>query len=179
MRSLKHLLVSFTTLAGVLAFIAAPAFTVWGVILALALRRRRPTMPILNRKAGDVKADVWPEMTVRFRVNKCEFRDVAQLKADGKIKAESDLNDGLNLDLVVQDEGEYFGRHLFDGVDLDGQFAHRCRQFLDAIEYPDDEDIDTDRITDAEFIGVVGVQPESKDGQYPARNRIKKFLKVE
>jgi len=177
MKQLKRLVVSLFALAGVVVFTLAPAFTVWGIILTLALRRR--TVPIIERKASDLpKTNVVPEMTARLKVHKVEYRDAAALKAAGTVKQDSQVVDGLNLQLVIQDEGEYFGRYIFEQVDFEGQYSSRSRQFLDAIEYPADENIDTDRIVDAEFTGVIGIMKESADGKYPEKNRIKKFMKL-
>ena len=136
-------------------------------------------MPVIpGIKSSDIpKTNVLPDMTVRFRVNKADYRDVAALKAAGTLKADANLSDGLNLDLVIITEGQYFGRHVFDGVDFAGEYKHRSRQFLDAVEYPPDEDLDTDKLIDAEFIGTIRTQPESKDGKYEARNRVGKFMK--
>jgi len=138
-------------------------------------------MPLIpGVRVGDLpKTNLLPDMTARLRVNKAEYRDPEALKAEGKIKGDSKLSAGINLDLVVITEGEFFGRHVFDGVDVEGDFAYRSREFLEAVEYPADEDIDTDKLVDAEFIATIRTQKESNDGQYPAKNRIGKFMKVE
>lgn len=118
-----------------------------------------------------------PAATYRFRVNKAEINTVEAIrekKPDSRIE-----DDQLNLDLVVQDEGDFFGRHVFENLSLSGQFSWRARKFLDAIEYPDDEDLDTEKMVDAEFYGVVKVQPASvgKDGkEYDERNQVSKFI---
>jgi hypothetical protein len=138
-------------------------------------------MPVIQKKLSDLpKSSVIPAATYRLRVNKCDLftaEDARAKKADTKI-----TEDNLNMDFVVIDEGERFGRHIFDNLPLGGEFAWRTRQFLDAMEYPSDEDLDTDKLIDGEVIAVVTVQKESigKDGNtYPERNRIQKFMKVQ
>jgi hypothetical protein len=161
----------------VVIFQLSPLITVWGIILTLALRRGNKPMATIPMKVNDLpKTNLVPDGTYRLRVEAVEYRDVQALKDEGKIKAESKLDNGLNLNLVVQDEGEFFGRHIFEGVDLEGQYNSRSRHFLEACEYPADQDIDTDLLKDAEFIAVIGTRKETKE--YPAKNWIKKFMPI-
>jgi hypothetical protein len=134
-------------------------------------------MAIVQRKLSDLpKSSVVPEGTYRLRVAKSGLFTVEDAKAK---KADSKLQDDLiELDLVIVDEGPLMGRHIFDSLPLSGDFAWRLRKFLEAIDYPADEDIDTDRFVDAEVIGVVGIQKESADGKYPEKNRVNKFISV-
>lgn len=124
------------------------------------------------------KSSTIPKGTYRFRVAKVGFKDVAYFedlaKKNGKENKMKD--DVIELDLVVMDEGEFLGRHVFDSLPTSGSFANRLRKFLDAIDYPEEQDLNTDDLVNAEFMGVVSVQ--AAQGDYDERNRVKKFINI-
>jgi hypothetical protein len=129
-------------------------------------------MPVIPMKRGDFKAQtLLPDGTYAVRVAKATMVDVNDPNYKGQAKA-----DYINLDLVITDEGEVLGRHVFHILTLDPEKGGQTRQFLDAVDYPEDEDLDTDALVERECLAVVGREIAKPGSGYEDRNRVKKFL---
>ena len=141
-----------------------------------------------NLAGGEVKgSDPVPAGTYKCRLAKIEAFDPDLARAQGK-KTDAQ-HPSLRADWVVQDEGEMFGRHIFDNLVLTAGKSFMLRKYLDAIGWDDDKPVFADGqfvaqsdMIDAQAILVVEVEQERTDpntGQsYDARNRIKNYISV-
>lgn len=147
-------------------------------------------MKLPGRKAADMsESNTIPEATYRLRVNKFEFKTPKDATLMGK---DSDGNedyrdkDGkrkwpyFSADLVVQDEGEFFGRHVFDSyISTEPGDDWKLRMYWVAAELDPNEDFDSDQLLEAELYGVITLNKEGKgkDGKwYPAQNRVGRVI---
>jgi hypothetical protein len=130
-----------------------------------------------------------PEATYRLRVNKVTFKEPKDSEQSGenefgipvyRNKKGEDTYPYLTLDLVVQDEGETYGRHVFDNyLSLAPGDDWKIRQIMKALEFDEDEPLDTDTWIDRECYGVVTRQKagKGKDGNYyQAQNRVGRYM---
>lgn len=124
-----------------------------------------------------------PEATYRLRVKGVEFADPDNPVWKAAHPNSEAKHPGLNVDFVVQDEQVLgpnneevvvLGRHIFSNFTMKKGGDFMLRQLLDAINYPDDEDLDTDKLVDAEVLAVVTIQPKTE--KYEARNNIKRIM---
>jgi hypothetical protein len=141
-----------------------------------------------NLAGGEVKgSDPVPAGTYKGRLAKIEAFDPDEARAQGK-KTDAQ-HASLRPDWVIQDEGEMFGRHIFDNLTLAPGKAFMLRKFLDAIAWPDDKPVFEDGVfvgksdmLDAQVILVVEVEAERTDpntgNTYEARNRVKNYISV-
>jgi len=144
-------------------------------------------MPLpTNFKGSDAeKGEPIPGGTYRCSLKKIEAFDPDEARAAGKNTTAE--HPSLRADWVVQDEGEYFGRHIFDNLILTAGKNFMLRRFLDAIAWPDDKDIISDGVfvaasdmAEAECNLVVEIDPaKTIEGvTYEARNRVKAYITV-
>jgi len=145
-------------------------------------------------KQSDMAADnTVPEATYKLRCNKVTFKEPQE---DGKtcdVAGETEAGiptfvnkkgetvfPYLSLDWVIQDDGETFGRHVFDNyVSLAPGDDWKVRQIMKSLEFSEDDAFDTDEWIDRECFGVVTKQKEGKgkDGKwYPAQNRVGRYM---
>jgi hypothetical protein len=141
-----------------------------------------------NLAGGEVKgSDPVPAGTYKCRLAKIEAFDPDEARAQGK-KTDAQ-HASLRPDWVIQDEGEMFGRHIFDNLTLAAGKAFMLRKFLDAIAWPDDKPVFEDGVfvgksdmLDSECILVVEIEQERTDPNtgvsYEARNRVKNYISV-
>lgn len=128
----------------------------------------------LDMTAGDIPRNVpVPEAVYKVRIHKITPDTVTDSKTKEPIPV-------WNAQLVIQDEGEYFGRYLFDTFFLPpAQGAWKLRALAEAIDYPSDERLNADRMIDGECYAVVEIEPERTDERtqkhYDARNRVKTY----
>lgn len=141
-----------------------------------------------NFAGGDAKVgDPVPAGTYRCELRKIEAFDPDAARAAGK-KTDAE-HPSLKCDWVIQDEGEFFGRHIFDSLILTAGKNFMLRRFLDAITWPDEKAV----FENGEFVAqsdMTGVQcnlvveeekerTDEKTGtKYDARNRVKQFISV-
>ena len=144
-------------------------------------------MPIpTSFKGSDAQKDQPLEAgTYRCRLKEIKAFDPDQARAEGKKTTAKEPS--LKAVWVVQDEGDCFGRHLFDSMTLTAGKNFMLRKFLDAIAWDDDKDIITDGVfvAEAEMIDVecnlvIEVEPaRTVEGTtYDVRNRVKQFISV-
>lgn len=136
-------------------------------------------MPKLEgyRPKDMAETNLIPDGTYHLRINKVEYHpftpaDPSKPKNDDN----KDKQPYLNVDLVVQDEGDYFGRHVFDYVSLAKGDDWKMRQLCDATEKPEDWEVDTDEFIDNEVDAVVGTQKGKKG--YPDKNAVKRYISL-
>lgn len=115
--------------------------------------------------------DPIPDGTYRCRIAKVKLVDPSDPSYQGSAKAAY-----LNVDHVITEDGEFLGRHVFNIVTLEGGKRFQLRQLLEAIDYPENDDLDTERMEDAEVMVVVGTEPAK--GEYEARNRVRKYISI-
>src|SRR5262245_3771858 len=131
-------------------------------------------------------SDPIPEATYRLRIKEFDFADPGNpewKKENANSKAKHPY---LDTTFVVLDEVEaksgavVLGRHLFVNLTMKKGGDWLLRQLVEAAGKPDDWELDTDELVDAEVMGVVTIQPERVvDGQkYDAKNEIKRFASV-
>lgn len=123
-----------------------------------------PVIPGLTRK--QLGGDLIPDGTYQIRIAQAKY--VAA--ADGK----DAKYDYVNVDSVITEEGEFLGRHVFQNITLKPGSAFLAGQIEDALEHPEDQELDTDLWVDGEMLAVISTE-KGKAG-YSDRNQIKKFL---
>src|SRR5262245_11193109 len=136
-------------------------------------------------------SDPIPEATYRVRVkDEPEYNDHTDPEWRKKHPQSEAKHPGLNCTFVVQDEtvpnpegGDditVLGRHIFTNITMKKGADFMLRQLLEAIGYPEDDDLDTARLKDAECLAVVVIKParEVNGQKYEARNEIKRFMSV-
>lgn len=132
---------------------------------------------------GDIPKNVpIPEAVYRCRIHKIT-EDVVGAEKDAQGNVIKQGDPVWNVQLVVQDEGEFFGRYLFDTLFLPpARGAWKLRQLAESIDYPENENVNSDRMVDAEVLAVVEIESERTDPKtgkhYDARNRVKTYQSV-
>jgi hypothetical protein len=130
-----------------------------------------------------------PEGAYRVRTNKFEFKAPKNssnrgTELDPKYYDEKgeQTYPYFSADLIVQDDGEFFGRHVFDNyISTAPGDDWKLRQYADGAELPEDEDFESEKMVDSEFYVVVTKSKEGKgkDGNwYPAMNRVSRVMKL-
>lgn len=121
-------------------------------------------------------SDPVPEATYHLRIAKVDYANPDDPEWKAAHPNSEAKHPGLLFDFVVQDEGDLFGRHVFQNATMKKGGDWLLRQIVEALGKEDDWELDTDEMVDGEVMGVVLVKPASADGKYTARNEIKKFL---
>lgn len=132
-----------------------------------------------------------PEATYVLRCNKCTFKEPKDAERSGETetgvptftnKKGETVFPYLSFDFVIQDDGEQFGRHVFDNyVSLAPGDDWKLRQLMTAMEFDEDEALDTEAFVDREVTAVVTKTKagKGKDGKwYDAQNRIGRYLSL-
>lgn len=147
-------------------------------------------MKLSGYRPKDMSVDnTIPEGAYRVRTNKFEFKAPKDSTNKGTEDNPKFYNEKGELvypyfsaDLIVQDDGEFFGRHVFDNyITTEPGEDWKLRQYTDAAELPEDEDFDSDKMIESEFYVVVTKSKEGKgkDGNwYPAMNRVGRVIKL-
>ena len=123
-----------------------------------------PVIPGLTRK--QLGGELIPEGTYALRIHQAKFVTAAEGK-DAKF-------DYINLDCVVTEEGDFFGRHIFQNVTLKPAQAFLAAQIEEALGFDELHELNNDEWLDGELMGVVTIE-KGKQG-YSDRNHVKKFL---
>jgi len=117
-----------------------------------------------------------PEGTYKYRLAKFEYGDPSDPEWKPKHPNSQAKGRHLMLDLVVQDDGDQFGRHVFVPLSMEKGKDWLLRQLVEACGKDEDWELDTDELVDCEVMGVTIKRPAQ--GQYSESNNVKKFVSV-
>lgn len=113
--------------------------------------------------------------TYHLRINKVGYHPFQPADPSKPISDDNkDKQPYLDVDLVVMDDGDFLGRHVFDYVSLAKGDDWKMRQLCDATDKPEDWEVDTDEFIDNEVDAVVGVS-KGKRG-YSDKNIVKRYI---
>jgi hypothetical protein len=133
-------------------------------------------------KVGDMESGApIPEATYRYRIAKVEYGDPNDSAWKAAHPNSQAKGPHLTMDLVVIDEGEYLGRHVFSTLTFAKGKDFALRQVCDALGKEEDWMLideqgvpHWDEFVDCEVLGVTTISTPTEAYPNP-RNNIKKF----
>ena len=116
-----------------------------------------------------------PEAIYHLRVDKADYK-LSKEKGNPMIECQFTV-------FGPDDAEEYHGRKVFENLMLTGDGNFRTRQFLEAAGCDEDFVLeDTEQLLGFEVAGAVQIEkprPNPAGGEYPARNRVGRFMVIE
>jgi hypothetical protein len=138
------------------------------------------------RVADMASSEPIPEATYRLRVKDMIFNDPTNPDWKTAHPNSEAKEPFLNTTLVVMDDTEpktgalVGGRHIFTNLTMAKGKDWLLRQLVEASGKPDDWELDTDELKDAEVMGTVTINKarEVNGRKYEAKNEVRRFTAV-